>query len=390
MKKSIEKFDSQLIDINNMIFARVLETLKLTNEPINEQLLARKPQTRALYNAKEVIDTLRKFLGTDLEQLEYMKAIIFNDFDTLCTLFNHCELSLKEQFEIIIYFIEKNLEAGILTENNAIFYNIKNSDPKISEIKKNEENKKMFGRYYTLLNKDNKLTDSELKEKEELEGYLEEYKVDYSEVIEAHKKIKQYYIDNEETYSGTDVNIIVDNLKILGVFDDVCEKIKCLLNNEISKRKNKKEQINITFETEEDRKQREEEKKEIKKELNTYFDFKNMTSIRFLTMDEVLYVVSLLRKIKYGEDTIKEFLKINEYELNKQNVITKYLQLRSKLENYESKYAISEELNNLDSYFKELFIACDDDYNFWKNLLNEELTKVLKYIPNTYEYELNK
>lgn len=347
------------------------------------------PQCRELYNEREVIDTLRKFLNYDLEK-EEIKTVVFSDFDTLCTLFKHCELSLKEKFEIIIYFIEKNIEVDILTYKNAIFYNVKNSSPRVSEIKKNEKNKEIFERYYILLNKKEELTDLELSDKKELEEYLKQYEVDYSELVEAHKKIRLHYIDKEDEYTKEDINIIIDNLKVVGVFEEELENIRKILENELSKRKDKNVKLNISFETEEDRRNKDEEKKKIEKEINTYFDFKNMTSIRFLTMDEVLYVVSLLRKIKYSEDTIKEFLRINEYELNKQNVITRYLQLHARLEYYELKYGISEELSNLDSYFKELFITSDEDYEFWKKLLEEELTKTLKYIPNTYDYELNK
>ena len=40
------------------------------------------------------------------------------------------------------------------------------------------------------------------------------------------------------------------------------------------------------------------------------------------------------------------------------------------------------------TFFQEMLICSDDDYEFWKSMMCEELEKANGIVPNTYEYEI--
>lgn len=192
-------------------------------------------------------------------------------------------------------------------------------------------------------------------------------------------EIKEHYIDKNDSYCEDDIKILVENLENIGFNPKLCYQIGIELLNKITKKEIK---INMDFAI------KKVDYKEIEKELNTYIDFRNMYITRLLSVREIIKVVSLLMKINTDKDEIRRFLDNAYIEINKLNPVALYIQSRDKLKYYEEKYGIKEEMDILDDYFESLMICDEEEYNFFKNCLNEDLRKVLRYFPKSYDYEI--
>lgn len=313
---------------------------------------------------------------------------VFTDFDMLSKYLILSNLSTKDRLNVIILFIEKNISTGIIDEDTKYLnpkllksYNLKKfNKSRLDEILYNGEINLL------LQQDDSKLNSNEIKKKYELLSVLGK---DYisSNIIKNNILVKKHYIDIEGNCTEYDIDKLINALLGLGVDESICKDIKNMLKKDLdnsiakSSRKMTKE-VGIISDYSNDR--------EIKKELRNYFDFYRMEAIKPLSLKDRIYCVSLLVKLNADMEKIIKFLRISECDYNKQNPIVLYNQLYEKLKYYEEKYNLSNELNELEQYFSEIFIADTDDYEFWKSSIEENLNRVLKLIPRTYEYELDK
>ncbi len=327
LNKAINMELSYLNKVSEIMISRFLSSEKQC-EIIQEQL-------HEIQLCRYFIDAL--ILG---ENPNYQ---VFVDFNLLPKILCKISLKPKEKFEIIIYFLRISKKDIIKTFDKE----------DISTITK---------ALNTGINTEN---------------FIKNYNI-----------LSEYYNKDNDNLKKEDIEKIKEALIELGIDKKLSYNIYSDFLKKINQKKYSDKVSTISYEIEKDRKLKEQERYNMIKELENYFDFRNMKCIRFLSMSEVLYVISILKKLKYDDETIRNFIIINEYQLNMSNPITRYVQLYDKLKYYVEKYGLLDEFKELNDYFNELFISDDNDYSFYKSCLDKQLDYILSLIPRNYDYEL--
>ena len=325
---------------------------------------------------------------------------LFAEFKRLSNVLDQTNISIKEKFLIVLYFIKENLEkiekcnqanlkAIFIKEDDLKNYNFKTI--KVKEIEKMSDNKTLK----EFMNSENeKLTDEEITQRDELRAFAKSNIHQTQKVISHFKTIKHSYMEKENTYTELDIKKIINALNKLNMSNTFCNSLKEYLCHQLNKRK--KEQIQIYVKKEElksnEKESYEERKtrlKKIEKILYNYIDFDNLTANGPLSYEEQAIVTSYL--IEYGtikEKQLLEFLKRtnHDYPIH-EKVINEYLRVREKLSYYHLEYPNS---NIMDECFQELFFTNNksEDYSILIELLEEYIKDASQYIPNDYQYEL--
>lgn len=195
---------------------------------------------------------------------------------------------------------------------------------------------------------------------------------------------------NEEIITEKSIDLFINGLEIIGISIDYCEKIKKYLLRQIKDTKKEEVKYNFNFNNES---KNEVVSVEESKMINDSYDFEKKELKRYISYLECLDYVKIMKKIGINNSDICIFLKRIYDELNKQNPVTKYLELRNKILFYKDKYSLNDIVCNLDEYLNELLNIDDKDFNeaydYWEDAINDELEVALSYIPRDYKYELN-
>lgn len=229
---------------------------------------------------------------------------------------------------------------------------------------------------------------------------------DYMKLKNAHRNIMIHYIDNP---SREDISIVVNSLKELGIDDAICERINTHMNGVLSLKEQKvlreKEKEEKRSLIEKERIERESlpiaeskplrTESDIRKTLNTYFDFQNSEAFTYLTLDEIIYCVCLLKGLEIKREEIGNFIRV-QTEYNREfgeNPIVRYRELRDKLLYYKSKGVLEliEIIKNID----EVLVLLDglkttlssEDESFYSDYVSSELNKGEDLITYKREYE---
>ena len=112
---------------------------------------------------------------------------------------------------------------------------------------------------------------------------------------------------------------------------------------------------------------------------------------KFLSLNELIYCIHLMLKIDFDEKTINEFIESIEKENKKiqNNPISIFINLYNKFKYYEMDLNLTEKIKRIESYIGEIFICSSEDYEFWKESINEELNDILDSLPINHEYEVS-
>ena len=93
-----------------------------------------------------------------------------------------------------------------------------------------------------------------------------------------------------------------------------------------------------------------------------------------------------------SDATIKKALIVmnrnNKYLSSNENPIVLFNRLFGRLNYYSENEELCESVKQLMEFFQEIFICSNEDYEFWKSMIAEELDKALSFVPKTYEYEI--
>ena len=323
---------------------------------------------------------------------------LFAEFKKLSTVLDKTDISIKEKFTIVLYFINENLEkiekckqenlkAIFINEDDLKKYNFKTI--KVKEIEKMSDN----GTLREFMNsEDEKLTSDEIIQRNELRAFAKSNIHQTQKVISRFKTIKHSYMEKETTYTELDIEKIISALSKLNMSDKFCNSLKEYLYYQLNKRKKtptytKNEPIQSN--KEESYEERMIKLKQIEKILYNYINLDNLKANGPLSYEEQMLVISYL--IEYGtikEKQLQEFLKRtnNAYPIN-DNPINQYLRIREKLSYYQIEYP---ETDAMEECFQELFLTSNksDDYNTLVELLKEYIKEASQSIPNNYQYEL--
>lgn len=351
------------------------------------------PNKEDLERCKIDIQTLLYFMEIDVNSTE--APVLYLDFIFLSFLLKKSDLSVKEHLEVIMYIVEKNLKSDIINTKRQHF--VVNR----MELKEEFFAKLSTAKFYKFMDSldltsvymlpDRCLTADVVYLKKAIKEHLRKHKDDNIMLLAAHRYIKEHYLDKKDTYNEKDVKFVKVGLKTLGVQTDICKTIEYLLTKNIPKRVVKEEvvvnkEISITKEKKKNLK----EENSLYREIKLYYDIEEEKALKPLTLDEIIYVVSLFFKVDISILKIKQYIKdMYRLSFDAENSLGMFNLLYAKMLFYCDNEEIKKAIDAIQSYLGELFVVSEDDYEFYKSAIGEEMKDAYKFLSQNYDYELD-
>lgn len=321
---------------------------------------------------------------------------IFNDFKELSQILESAPLSMNEKTTILFTFFERNIASHVLETNAQAFDQKAIKNYKFKTMTSEEVIKIMRSEKYSYLisTPDEELNEEDLITKKDINDFVNKNIIDVSDIIKNNRSINDHYLSIKESYTEKNIKEIIKTLQNMKVVEGIIEAIQIVLTKKLSKRQNS--QKTNSFDNLKPQKDKEssrkylsdKEYKQLKKELALYYNLYNSKIHYSLSYSEMIYCVSLLVKLGESKDTINQFVMNAEKICIAEHPITKYFQYYDKLKYYSKDTSSTERLNEIDEYFKEIFICSDEDYVFWKNNIATILNYEVKHLPFSSEYEI--
>ena len=385
IQKLIDYLENECKKLKDGVVSRAMKK-KSTNilpedEPIINEIAEMKRVVRLLSTSKEDWDKY---------------AEVYIDFNILENMLSLSPLKVREQLAVMLTMLEKNLATPILGEEAGGFdapaldnYEFKTmTNQEARDLVMSEE----YGRL--ALASEDELTDEEKAKYAELKEFIDSHPLDLSYIKELHQNISMHYFEKRNTFDYDDVRAIVNVLESFGVSKEFGEKIKVILDKEVKKREPKEEIVIVRdFHKKLDENRiTEKEYNLLNRELKKFFDLTNMLPVQPMMIEMQIYCVSLMLRMGIPEETIKKALKAmnrnNKYLSNTENPVVLFSRLYERLSFYQEREELQESVQQMMTFFQEMLICSDDDYEFWKSMMGEELEKANGLVPNTYEYEI--
>lgn len=348
--------------------------------------------------SRYITGTIGAWLMYEKESID--SKLIFDEPALIAPYAEDKSLTTREFSKLVFYIIERNILSGLLTgekysdifEKNSLF-DMKNrileDKDSINDI---VTNKSVFDIHCAVFKGTTMVPQNE--------GVLNRITLsnnpNYSiaELQHFHLLIKEHYLDKKDSYEENDLAIVIKALYDLSFSENICREIGNYLLFELEKRNNKKVEKKQYIPAYEPlpRQTNTLSKKEynlLYRELLTYFDFNNMQPIKYLNLDEIIYCLHILIKLQIRDNVINSFLRIINKHNRSQNPLALYTSLYNKLNTYQNNLELKNKMTDIASYIKEMFIASDEEYVEWKELLSEELSSILELCSEDYTYELN-
>lgn len=341
------------------------------------------------------IGTILKIFRAPREDWKNLSEV-FVDFDVLSDVFKDINLNARELIYLVMMIFERNIDVGILNPQTNVFDGQKLSKHKYSSFDDGIMDSFIHSTSFrTLLHADEEnLTEEELRQREELENATELYSVDGSFYQEKHQIIKDCYFDKIDSFDENDVEKIIIVLLAFKMDLDLASKIRSILLTQVEKRRNKASREPVISD-EPKHKQVENKimpKKEynvLLREINKYFDYNNMVSIRFLSTSEMIELTQLLIKIGCDTDKINKILKsVTKYNLQEEkSCVSRFANLYSRYSYYSTIPQVCASLETMKQIVEEMFICGDTEYLQWKEMLEAEMSSVEQLISGNFEFE---
>ena len=388
----------------NSAVEKFIEYLELSIEEIKKDLLKEATLTRdrgIIAKKKDVITAagerqrIIRLLSTPKEEWDKL-AEIFIDFNLLADFLSTSPLKPRECMQVVFYMLERNLATPILCDEADGFDAPAIENFEFKTMSKEEAKDIIHSMEYGRLSTANPddLTEEEIAKYMELKEFIDSNPLDLSYLKELHRNISMHYFEKIDSFDYDDVRAILCVLESFGVPKNMCDSFKYLLDKEVRKREPKEEIIIVRdFHQKLDEKRvTEKEYKLLNRELKKYFDLDNMYVEEPLSIDMQIYCVSLMIKMGISDATIKKALIVmnrnNKYLSSNENPIVLFNRLFGRLNYYSENEELCESVKQLMEFFQEIFICSNEDYEFWKSMIAEELDKALSFVPKTYEYEI--
>lgn len=303
---------------------------------------------------------------------------LFTDFSVLNRYLTQFSFDARGKMRVLFHLLEKNIATGILDENAVV----------IDSHKMKDANFKDFSNHAV-----QQVVQDDINLKGETD--LCKYETDVSSFVFNHRLLWEHYFSKRNTYSEEDIINITSALNNLGIDKEFVEVISYILKNQLKKRNQAKQEFNFVFHETKKEKPTLSNKdyNKILKEIRKYYDPVNSNLVYPLNWEEAIYCASLLMRIDAKDYEIKLFFKEVEKEQEKKlsNPVALYNSLYPRLKYYAENNRAPDAnfIPSLEDIFQEFFIVSDEDYEFWKDSLKQELDCLLPYLPKNYEYERN-
>ena len=397
--KDIADLTSQIV-LYYVNFYKCIEKINSINKnfhfPINSNILKEEifNLIKSLVDRNSTIRLLEKPYDKWIED-----DIIFSEFNQFSEIIGNCNLSKDEQFYAVMDIIWRNanldLTKKINNNSDLSFYSIISveqvgfTDKEAIDVITNDEY------LYLITSDDSDLSELEKKQKKVLLDSIklkeENSIIEISSIIEMHNIIKEHYFDKLDqngklqNFDEESFDKVISALKGLGVTNKFVSIARNILRKQLVCKDEKKivvpkvQQIKMGI--------TDSEYKEIRKEIEQYFNIHDGKVIKPLCEEDVLYCASLMLKIDISTGLIKTLFDRGLKKIK--DPIERYKAERDKLIYYQESYGIGNQISEMDEIYEEAIVALDDDKTIWRDMLSNSLQNIESKLPK-YEYELKK
>lgn len=308
----------------------------------------------------------------------------YYSFDFINELLDEFNLNGKEVFYVYQAIIENNIENGIFDKKARVL-------PKnVGYLRYASISELQLLIDYDLLdlymNEKFIIFTKDAKAKKEYEDILTNKTVVDDDIMKLHECMNKFIL---EEYTYEDIDDLID---ILGKYIEdkkSLNKIKIMFEKKLEPEVEEESHIVVPV-AQNEYKEKEKIKEDLRSELLEYIDLKTMEPICQLNVKNVYRVLEILRFLEYDEESIKEFLVSNERNVVNMDTISKFRYLRGRFDYYKEKYGLVSEVKNLNDYYEEYEKSCEEDKKFYLRCLRDSMDYILRIIPSTFDYELKK
>lgn len=398
MDESVLKFTKYLKD-KIQKNEKELNTLEILNDKSFQELEQSSKLNKEIIILKNLIEIL------EIPRMKWPRfSRIFNDFDVLSYYLETSSLSAKESTDIIFYLIIKNLSTNLLENQSLIIDSVALTYYPFKKITELDIQKILYeDGIHTLLKKDTtNITLEEYEKQQEFLTFVKNHCLDIETIKKQHLIIQNHYLNKLTYFNEIDIEQVILALRNLKVSKTIIKKVNYILKQKHQKRNQKLSAKTISFSWEPQNTSQEKlltnkEYKQIKKELYKYYNLKKHQVAHPLSFEEMIECLSLLLKLGMEQSQIETILK--KINISRKHDKTDFqINLEEELERlrfYEETCSITEEIQNIEQYIKEMNQAKDqNERKIWKNFLVDELTNLKEFLSQdkrykNYEYEIH-
>lgn len=347
-----------------------------------------------MFESARIIDTLLSSFKLSQTEDWKKKNNVFSNYELISAALVASPLKAKERFDVLLYTFIKNTYVADERFTKGRVASLHN-DSKILDYLKPLENepleeifsKKVAG-YRSKEVKD--YTKEDIKFLDLLNESLKDEK-ENKHFIRLMITIKEHLIEKEKR-NAEDIKLIIESLESLKVEKELISSVEYLLQKELEKQENKNEELHKNNEKKEAVQEDVipwKEYNKIFKEIESMYDIQNQKIVKPLDMESLIYLVSLMLKVKIEESEIEKCI-LNVYKEVKmsQNVFQQLNYFLPKISESNSE-SVKKSLETIKSYLEEMIIPTSkDDYVFWKNEIIKETHDIFSEVNKEYEYEL--
>lgn len=343
------------------------------------------------------LNTIKNFFNN----IDKEDQALFTDFIKLCDLLEHLPLNSREKAQLVIEAYRKNVNSGILSVTEFDNFFIIDANKLVTVDFKTISTEQVFKMYKegTILDfiyLDEALQDEETKAQiDELLERKDEYCMDSMKIYDNTVRMNELLFKKDSRQTDDEIKVIEGILRhdrvsesvINDVVNYIVYKRKKLVAREERERKEKEVVIRPVQEVKRSSNLvTDKEYKQLKKEIREYYDLYHMELVKDVDYNTMIDLVSKMLKIGVHKDEIKKFISIVKDTLTySENSITRFVSEFDRLNYYYDEY----DLENILDYINEIFICSNEDYEFWKEEVRAELSRLLKQIEHKYDYELD-
>ena len=394
-----ESYIEGINQYNPHLYEECLKEVKKKNEK----------RTRAIYVLQDLLEKLKSGLTVQLVE-----------FDVLRTIFEYINLNPNMQISTFIFFVNNNAKFYRTEKRSACMPNIKELiNHKYTHITIEEVAsiivEKRLEEFFRDENPSNPLGQKELMD------HFYATCTDYTDIQETCEKLDTIFNKNVSDLTEEDYDKIVELMTKLS-FDSLAHRILRQLKKEQHQAKptselekiiginsydilNKREIISNakieipkkesakTKKTPEEIKPKFSQKEinHVYYEINKLYDLDNFKARNTLSLDEIIYILSLMYSIEMDESIITRFLSSSMNQYKKNNAFTIYYQGYDKFKYLsEENPEVKEHLDMIEYILSDtsIFLCDDETYKSTKELVSEELKEIMPLINDNYTYEI--
>ena len=396
MYKSIEKLLNILKnDYNQAVPDIKKDPVSMLRDPKYQERMVRAIQT----------GTFGTWLSFNEEELKL--NIIFDNFELLSNLLESNKLTDKDVFNIINYILKRNIAAHILDDEIKVQpadFSLSNFNANIFNLRHIKEYSKDATYFESYIRMQKQRIACEIHEPNTKEGLYNLELENLEELKEYHIVMYNAYLSQEETFTEREMVSVCSTLLKLGFSLEVTKRYCIYMKTILDKRIAKEQLLAKQKETPTPKvapvipKTKPINQRLIKKtfkELETYFDFFNMTPIRPLEYDEMILCLAKLSKTDVTDNLKNEFItKVDRYNL--QNApITHATNILRRLKAYQETFTendnsdyidVRNTITILEEYLKEYYeTEVQEEKDIWQEYLIDEIPNALSLLPKEHK-----